>query len=318
MTKRERRLVHAIVPLAMLTLALYGLTAGLTSSAGLRAALDKKRDQLLQLQGEIPDAQEALLRVDNWKKHSLPWTRAAKNLYQQWLCSKAVNAKLKVEDFHPGTETAVRGAEKNVVYRTALYHAKVSGTLDQLTDFLFAFYSAGYSHKLKSVNITPDSDGKMLETALLVEVLFLPGADNRDKVNESPERPLLARDEYYTSIFERNIFAPYVETLIANIEDDKTPSKPLPPPPLDPARFAYLKAIVVDVQGNPQIWLHQVTSDEPLFKLSEGDLFQSKRYPKVNGKVVEINVSNAVFDLDGQRRKVMLGDTLKHGTPLPD
>jgi hypothetical protein len=119
-----------------------------------------------------------------------------------------------------------------------------------------------------------------------------------------------------SAVVAQNVFA---EDQISVTPKDIAAEKPAPKrqPIIDDfPLLVFVTTILVDEQNKPQVWLHLVSSNEPLFKVAVGGKFQSTSFPAVHGTVVEINSNNVVFEIDGQRRKVNVGDALSVGTPL--
>jgi hypothetical protein len=323
LNKREKTLLAVTGSLVLVVAAAFVLAGGGGSAGQLRAERDKNAQELSKLQAEATRPQEAKAHLDAWKKRALPLDeKAAQSLYQNWLRQTWKRVGLQVKDAKPGNARPAKGPDKTLVYLSLPFTFKGTWTLDQLARFLFEFYSAGYMHKVQSLNIKPTEDGKVLDLDFTIEVLLLPGAERSDKAKEKPERPLPASlADYQKSIVGRNLFAPYKETPPPRVVRDdprkkivRPPDPPLKPPPYDHTKETIVSGIVVGADGKPQVWLRVKTADE-IIKSCQGERFQSSKFPEVRGTVVWIGVQEQKVEIavDGKRRRLGKGDSLREG-----
>ena len=323
LNKREKTLLAVTGSLALVVAAVFLLAGGIGTAGPLRADRDKKAEELRVLEAAAARPQEARARLEAWKKRSLPLDeKAAQSLYQNWLRQTWKRVGLQVKDAKPGTPRQAKGPDKALVYLSLPFTFKGTWTLDHLTRFLFEFYSAGYMHKIQSLNIEPTEDGKVLKLDFSIEVLLLPGAERGDKAKEKPERPLPASlADYQKSIVGRNLFAPYKEPpppRVVRVDPPKRierpPDPPPKPPPYDHSKETIVSGIVVGADGKPQVWLRVKTADQ-IIKLCEGEKFQSSKFPEVRGTVVRIGVQEQEVEIavDGKRRLLSKGDSLRGG-----
>jgi len=322
LNRREKTLLAVTGSLVLVVAAALLLAGGGGPVGQLRADRDKKAEELRALQAEATRPQEAKAHLDAWKKRALPLDeKAAQSLYQNWLRQTWQRVGLRVKDVKPVTVKQGKGPDKTLVYLSLPFTVKGTWTLDQLTRFLFEFYSAGYLHKIQSLNIKPTEDGKALELDFSIEVLLLPGAERGDKSKEKPERPLLSSlADYQKSIVGRNLFAPYKEPPPPVVRDDthkrdvRPPDPPPKRPPYDHSKETIVSGIVVGADGKPQVWLRVKTADE-IIKSCQGEKFQSSKFPEVRGTVVWIGVQEQKVEIavDGKRRRLGKGESLREG-----
>jgi hypothetical protein len=308
------------------------------NAADLRKDIEEKSQELAKVDAEIRKCETAAADVGRWKARSLPWdTVAAQKVYGEWLrqaCSRIHFDK----NTDPGTPRPIFTADKDKkdggrkeVARVIPYKITNEATLDQLTQFLYEFYSAGYLHKITSLDIAPaateEKSGKVskenlkLTVKIEIEALALKDGPAGDVSKLKPERPPLATLEAYRKdpqgIVQRNLFAVY--------EPPKPPKPPevvrVPPKPpkrdpppeynhvLENARVTG----IVQVDGRAQVWLSFPTVNEVPLQLSEGDVFDVK---SVRGKILQINSRDVIVDVGGKRLRVDLNRTLFQGVPL--
>jgi hypothetical protein len=348
MNKREK-LLAAVTGGLLLVVAVAALVmlGEPRSAADLRTQIDEKQQELSKLDAEISKCRTAAAKIEGWKKHALPWdTNTARNVYQEWL--RQVCGRVHFDkNIDPSAPRPVYTAEKDKkeVARVIPYKMTNEVTLDQLTQFLHEFYSAGYMHKITSLSVTPvvasegekgartDKNAKVskenlkLAVKIDIEALALKDADAADKSKLKPERPPLENLDVYRKdpkgVVQRNLFAAYVEPpkpVVVREPPRKPPEPPRKPPePPKPPEYshiaenAFVRAIT-SVNGRPQVWLAFPTVDQSSLFLSEGESFQVR---SVRGKIVKINSRDVVLDLGRNRVRVDLDHTLSQGVPVP-
>lgn len=251
--------------------------------ARLKSEIDKKQTQIRR-------ARQAGQKLQTWQEQSLPAKReVAASLYQDWLLEQVGKAGFKMPNVDSG-EVLV----KKDLYERLPFSVRGRATLEQLTQFLYAFYSANHLHQVQRINLTPVSKSDELELALGIEALILPGADRDEKLNDQ-RSSRLASEEFtaYRPIVERNLFG---QTSAG----------------VDPADFAFLTA-VIDVGGIPQAWMTVRTSGE-IMKLKLGQSFEIGQF---RGTVSDINSPDIIIDSEEERWLLSLGEKLSQATALP-
>ena len=186
--KREKILAIAIAVLAVV-FALYFVWPSVGDSIDIlrnkRDSLEKEKDDNLKkaiLLKKDTDRLPALLR------RALPSNpEAAKREYQNWLRNLAkdrfttvtsIGAGEPQEDSYTDTDSA---KTHRTIYWKFHFTINCQGTLEQLTQFLFDFYSAGHLQKITSIIITPlknpQLDLKIAVDALSLDLVFLDVTD---------------------------------------------------------------------------------------------------------------------------------------------
>ena len=159
MTKRETTLAAVTGGLLVVVLGVLFFAAGGTrSAADMRDDIDAKTTELAKVDAEVAKHAGAAAKLTEWKKRSLPWDKtAAQNAYQTWLreACKRVNFDYKKAQPKPSRPIYSTDKDKKEIGRAHLFEIKHDATLDQLTQFLYEFYSAGYLHKITLLNVTP-------------------------------------------------------------------------------------------------------------------------------------------------------------------
>jgi hypothetical protein len=326
MKKRERVLVGVTGALLVVVGGAYLFRGGGKSLSELRTERDGLEKDLQKLTAQAQPGKTATEQLNLWKKRSLPSDyRKAGKLYQEWLSLLTV-AKLHNAEITPMTAQTNRG-----IYTVLPFRIEAKGTLDELTRFLFEFYSADYLHKIRQMSSTPTKGSPELTLVMTVEALCLSGAASQDKLPEAKSKRLEhgTLDEYLKAIVRRRLEGTrYADTggLFASYAPEPPPPPVrkkedvvvTPPPPrgIDPSEFTYVNAIH-EVDGLPEVWLF-VRIEGKTLKLHEGDPFE---VGTVSGKIARIRIEelNVEIEVDGGRRfRVDFGDNLHDRVELPN
>ena len=287
--------------------ALFLLKAVYDRGAGL---LDGRQMRVDALQGDVAQQKLAIEtgamaaeQIAAWERCSLPADRdLARTLYTNWLTSLAHQIKLK-----GASVSGSRGSE----HRSGVYHrldfvVGGRGSVQQLTQFLHAFYSAGHLHQIRTVAIKPGGDPADMGLSFTVSALVLPGADREDRLAEGLPSPLANRDlAAYSAIAERKLFEPYTPPPPRVAREERPRPSPPRPPAFNVAAHAVVTAIL-GVGDVPQAWVRVRPTEETL-KLREGDDF---KVGDLSGTVVRINGRSMEFTSGGKLLLVALGDSL--------
>ena len=297
MTQREQRLAIAVAAAGVVWFGLKGVdryrAAVASNDARQRSAAAELEDaEFAEARGE-----RARRQLNQWRERSLPADRdIAKSLYHDWLRTELAAAGLAVEQL-----AEKPAGRSNPHYGELADDVRATGTLAQLVDFLYKFYSAPHLHRINSAAITASDAGAKLTAALVVEGLVLPGADRFDQLAEAEPQSLpQPLDELRTSLVDRNIFAPHAGKSGASSGDDE-------------ASRAFVRMFTYGEGG----WAMTIRVDNPdrVRHFHAGD---SIAFGKFTGDVVEIDGRRAVIKTDDGLVEVRLGQHLGEATPLPD
>ena len=311
--KRREKILALVTGVLLLVVVghfLFSAWGGLFAIQELHTLRDSLVEEVNQKQARVRKGRELDSRLDQWQRRSLPADpQVARSTYKNWLweLSRANLRGAKVD--------SNEGRQLGDIYHKLTFSVRGQATIDQLTEFLYKFHSAGHLHQIRSLSIQPIEGSKNLDLKISVEALSLPGADHRDRLPEEPSERLAVSDlaEYREVIAQRDVFAPYVAPRPpAPTRPREQPREP-GPPPFDPSKHAYLTAIV-RVDDQPQAWLLARTTGEK-FRLCEGDAFQ---VGPLRGTVVRIGRRDAEIEIDGQRWLLPIGDNLRQTVRLPD
>jgi len=302
MQKREKVLLACVVGLLGVVglFYLYGLMAD---------SFDQRDQQISALESEIRGKQLQVLkgkksaqRLAEYNARSLPSeTALARSLYQNWLIGLIDKIGLAC-----GITSQEPQVQRNSYSRLS-FTISGQGTLPQIVQLLHAFYSSGYLHQVRLLNIERLEDGKF-ELLFAVEALSLPDATERERLPKAKPQVVLADlAEYQTTFMQRNIFAPY--TAPEAVQVAEVQPRPAPKPTFDAAKFTTVSAIL-HFKGQPQVWLNNRTTGEVL-RLGVGSAFE---VGNIRGTIERIGLRDVDVLADGRRWTLALGANLRDAT----
>jgi hypothetical protein len=290
----------------------------------------RKEREGLQKNVEMQTAQahpgiKASEQLARWRQRSLPSDPAdARRLYTEWLTLAVDRVKLRSAKITPSPPRAPRG-----IYTILPFSIDGQGTWDQLTRFLFDFYSVDYLHKVAQLTITPIKDSQDLTLVISIEALCLAGAVHQDKLPEGKPKRLESSklDDYLKAIVRRRmegerfadsggLFAAYAPEQRAPPQTNVARQPPPQSPKFDPSEHTYVNAIN-DVDGLPEVWLFVRTEGKTLV-LHEGDPFE---VGTISGKIARIRLDELDVEVvvDGGRHfRIDFGDNLHQRVELPE
>jgi hypothetical protein len=313
--KREKMLLYTTGGLVLLIGAYFLLFAGDSRSTD---ELTTKREQLAK---ELKEQHNYLdigkrdrKRQADWHKRSLPTNivigRAA---YQNWLLALAGKSHLAGPKISSSETVSHR---EQYQYTKLGFTLKAEASLGDIVDFMYGFYSAGYLHEIRNLDVKPIRGSRSLDFTVLIEVVALPGADSKDKLPTEPGNVLRMKylADYRTPITTRNLFAPYVPPTYRPPE----PPGPGPSPPIatvvtiDPASRAFVTGFT-EVDGTPEVWLMDRVAGKS-WTLRVGETF---RVGKLSGVVQSIDPEGeAVIQYGGKTKAFHDGETLLGGATV--
>ncbi|MBN2476169.1 MAG: hypothetical protein JXB62_16270 [Pirellulales bacterium] len=328
--KREKILVGATGGLLLASVVYFLLPGGSGGSSGSLGQLRQQRDALAsEVDEKKMDAKYAAKASDHlaeFERRALPTDRElARSLYLKWLRELAISrAKLHDAKVDPAEEQSRRG-----IYRKLRFTVLARGTLSELTEFLYGFYSADLLHKIVRLTAQPLENSEELSLVITIEALSLPEVTAKMLSAEPAKRlDLPKKEDYLRTVVRRKLEEAvdgrqdrYLDTggLFAGFVPYRPPPPPVAPrndpppeprpPGFDTTKHTYVTA-TLETSGKPEVWLNVRTTGEKL-KLFEGDPFE---IGEVTGSIVQIEPRFVVVEIEGQRFRVKLGDSLGQGT----
>ncbi len=320
LSKREKKLtiVAGVLVLPFVIWLVVGTFGGSTKL--LRVQKAALLDEINDAKKIIRRGHEARERLDEWNQKSLPRDfKAAGSRYKFWLMelceSPRYDARFQNTQVKPMKDQAIGDVGQQLGF-------SVTGTasLEQLTRWLYGFYSSEYLHQIKSLTISPLEESKKLNLSIQVEALALNsavGADDKPREQTLRELPEDAIDEemldkYCDTIADRALFSRYSPPPPPRPPEqprEEAPSRPL----FDHGKFTRVTGIT-EINGRPTVWIRLMTSGKD-FQLFEGETFE---VGPIEAKVVAIQVDGRTItsEVDGKQYMIALGDNLRDATEL--
>ena len=260
-------------------------------------------NEIAKLSGEIDRGRNNLnMRKQSWNQNqgfyyrSLPRTPNDAQQYSFWLFELLQYSGLDDNRVDDGSYSRVPTGWN---YR---FTVQCTGSLSQLSYFLFEFYYAPFLHRITSMTLTPtEGNREKLTFSMTVNALALQPRDLNDPYPSRDQLPtgfiiprLMFNDlAVYNVIAERNI----MQTAKGGT---------------DPADYTFLSAIITN-DGQEEVWF-SVRTDDSLIKTKLGGSIHSGSF---SGRVVEILDQDIVLDRNGSRWLLTVGESLNEAFVLP-
>jgi hypothetical protein len=253
-------------------------------------------------------------RLAEWQRRSLPPEASlASSLYQNWLSRLTSRT-----NFH-GTKLAANdlGVRRDQFTRISLT-LSARARLGDVVQFLYEFYTVGYLHQIRKIELKPIQNSRDLDVSLSIEALSLPTAVSKDRLPTEvslglhlANKPDAKLADYRDPIVKRDLFSVYVRP-----EPRRSPPPPRPPKTIDPGDLAYVTAITTDIYGTTEVWIGDRLAGKS-WHLAEGESFT---VGSVKGTVEAIRPEGqgeVVIEFDGHQRLLHIGESLHGGVEIP-
>lgn len=258
--------------------------------------LQDRRNQVARLEKDIEglekqfaEAKQIGKQLDLLEARSLPANpEIARSLYQAWLLELVDFVELSGPNVDSGEPIGRKG-----LFQVIAFSVRGRGTLEQLTQFLFEFYSAGHLHQIRSLAITPLKGSDELDLSVSIEALVMPGADRTTRLTSlRSDRLAYGSLGDYDVIASRNLFGTGGAS--------------------DATDYTYLTAVNY-VNGQPEAWF-DLRTEAKLLKLRQGQMLQVGPF---EGKIAEIADTDVVLESGDERWLLTIGENLAQASALP-
>jgi hypothetical protein len=305
--RRERMLAAAVL---LLVVALTGnwLYGNYREALDARnTAVTEAQKQLFAVNRKLAQGRAAMRQLQDWQTRSLPADReTAITLYKSWLLEKAKEAGLEVNDINP-----ISRPSASTAYISIGYQIKANGSLSSVAAMLYEFYRSPQLHQVTKLQLSRPQSSSQTDVMLDVEALSLPGAVSTDKLpeGESKRLKLASLDEYQKSLGERDLVSVYTPPRPPTPPGERRTASA--PPKFDESEHARFSGAVGS--GNTsQAWITVLTTGETLH-LAAGDPL---KVGALEGQIVSVEQRSLIFESDGKKFRVALGQTLRAGKEL--
>ena len=218
---------------------LAGSALGLVGLAGLWFLFfsgdSRSSDQLIaernKLAGEIESKQKArqaanrdAKRLAQWQRRALPPDPSlAASLYQNWLRSLAARSTFAATTLVSNDAGIHRDQFTRISFTL---HAQAR--LGDLVEFMYEFYSAGFLHQIRKMDVKPIQGSRELEVDLTIEALSLPTAESKDRLPKEAGSVLqfAKLSDYPIRSCRADFFAAYVRPAPASAAATRKTGRP--------------------------------------------------------------------------------------------
>lgn len=249
------------------------------------AKLDSNIEKLEDLIMRGADASEEL---EIYEQRSLPFKSGlARSEYQAWINQIVIKNNLissSVEVSSPSVVTVKDGDKKREAYKRYGFSVNATGSLDQVSSFLFDFYRAGHLHKINTMSLNRASG--RFRFSVVGEAIGLTTCERDGELSSvTGDRPSKQTLDDYATIVRRNIFSREVGATL---------------------KVVRLSSITYDKSGVPEAWF-KVGVQQETTKVQRGDSFTASVHTI---QIIDIQPRSALVDVDGEVFDLPVGQSL--------
>jgi hypothetical protein len=183
--------------------------------------------------------------------------------------------------------------QRRKAYHSLPFSLQAAGSLNQLTELLFAFYRAPHLHRIRAMNISPMAHTGKLSFSLGIEALVVDRVDRSDSLASGVSEELAFDHlDAYRLIPRRNIFSP--KGGIGALEQT-------------------VLTAVVWVDGVAEAWFTD-QRDGQIYKVRESEVLQLGAFA---GRVVRIGDKSVVVVAGGGSQLLAIDHPLSDALVMP-
>jgi hypothetical protein len=223
-----------------------------------RTKIATLEDDIVRFKKQAMQGQRARSKLADYEARSLPPNQEmARSLYLNWLLSEMVNAGFAERQAEP--KAAQREGD---LYVSQPFVVSGKATLPQVIDFLHAFYSVDYLHRVRTMMLKPIKDSKQMDVTLHIDAVSVSNAPEATALHGRPSQrlALATKDDYYKSILGRNLFGPANREPSLSIDGSKSvtinrptaiTAKGTDPDRLDSVKYRLIETDAPDAKLDP-------------------------------------------------------------------
>ena len=206
MNPKERMLAIAVGGVFAAIVGYFALSYLTGQFSARNAEIAKLEGDVKKFKDQVFAGQVAAKKVTQYEARSLPPSdEVTRTLYSDWLLGEIEEAGLIQPDV--GFESRVPEGD---LFVRQTFSISAQGTLPQVIDWLHAFYSVDWLHRVTRLRLKPVKESKLLDIACTVEALSLRRAKETDQLEPRPGKRLAlpTLQDYHDTIGNRNLFGP--------------------------------------------------------------------------------------------------------------
>ena len=295
--------------IAGLTLFLIGYTAHWAYNTLYLSPREQLKSETKKFTDAIATGQNSLNAMNQFNEQcgqfyyrTLPQSpNAAQSQYAFWLLELLLYSGFEQRDVNHTSPVGIPSLRQPGRFVGANYQFTVqcTGSLSQLSYFLFEFYHAPFLHRLTSLTLVPvEGNTEQLTFHLTINALAL---------NTLPDPPPLG-DQMPTGYIPRLAVSDLASYQVIAGRDLLQTAKG----GLDQADYTFLSAIVV-LGDRTEVWFSVRTNDSTVKKTLDDPI----QFGSFSGKIVEILGKDIVLEREGQRWLLTSGESLNQAFALP-
>jgi hypothetical protein len=257
--------------------------------------------QIANKQKLLQDADREQARFALWRRCALPPEPVlARSLYQNWLHGLTGRA-----NFHDVRLAANDAGTRRDQYTRISFALDCRAKLGDVIQFMYEFYSAGYLHQIRKMDIRPSATPGELDVDIAIDALSLAAAESKEKLPPDAGHSLQFAKlaDYRDPIVARNLFTAFVRP--ASPDEQKVAGN-------DPAASALVTGFT-QVDGSWQVWIEDRGAGKR-WALESGESFN------IGGRKCTVQTirgeGDVIVELDRCRRLLRLGDNLRGGVEI--
>jgi len=306
MNSREKLLAIGVGTLAVLWTGTMGVDGFRNARKKNYRTLENVKKELRRAQETNERGREAQSEIRKLARRSLPTDLdMAKSSYEDWLREQLIESGLYVSELN---DKSSGGGNKR--FQEISFQISAEGSLAQLSDFLYRFYSAGHLHRISETNLSPDRDSDALIISLTIDALSLEDCKRTDSLTDrASDLALPPLKEIQQAIVSRNIFAVYQPAILEDPNGDGLLAGEVDSL-LAQARFTG----TTYGQGGWQMAIRMEESGDMLF-FRQGDPIEIGRFA---GQITELDGRRVIVTLKNQQVLIRLGQYLSQAQLLVD
>lgn len=268
--------------------------------------------KLESAQRRMQQARDAEFDLAHWRSLALPGNEStAQTIYYEYLDKLLKDANIEKPSIQPPQARPV-GRDIFTKHRFTV-NAKMD--LKQLMTFLLGFYKTDALHQIRTLDIKPEVEKDKIKTYNVMVAIDAVAMKDADAKFDMP-KPKQAtykntfvdrKAEEFSLFVSKNPFQPskLVPRETVRVEPRRVDERD--------ERGNYTVTSIVFSNGTPQLWLADSASNKKMF-LGVGD---DVKIPGFNGKVVDVQSHEAMFEVANDIGVVRLGKNLATWTKLP-
>jgi hypothetical protein len=205
MNRREKILAVSVGILVLLTILNFAVKRTIGQFTDRSEQITRLKSDIETKEVMVHRGKVAQRSLNVYNERSLPSDpMMASSRYRAWLHEWVGKADIKAANVKH-----VRVSPYQQSHDRHTFSVTCDGTLPQLVDLLFRFYSTDYLHRIKNLDVKP-TEGKFLAFNFTLEAVSMPGAGKDRELRDKASQRLAfdKLEDYQQVIVRRNPYAP--------------------------------------------------------------------------------------------------------------